>query len=339
MNAYIYLVILLVSFYVTYKLLINTYRQESESRLNRLNKKGKVINIHPKKALIIQLKNYHHEYIGIVIEYLLELNYNEIYIYETPQNKEWIEFFKSNKYGYPIYTTNSTGVEYDYVFYITLSEMYQTSIISNKKGGIIDGMIDKTKNKLNSEIEIFSLLSNNFGKKIKNYFNFNREILTLNKYRNNFYPEIEYFVINDMDHKEKIHDSISHILNLSLLSSFFANNNKKCLLTSKYKDSSSINYIFNSTTYLYNSNITIHNEIKITDLIKCFLYKKIILIDNDENNNILPSVLYLATSFNTPIYLSQNLYNKFPEYREFNLIPYSSDEHLYDLLKHSPINV
>jgi len=336
MIAYVYLITLLITFYFTYTLLYSIYYPSSDlNRLDRTDNNGTSINIIPKKGLIIQLHNYHNEYIGIAIEYFIKMKY-EIYIYQTPYNKEWITFFKANYIGFPIYITENLKETYDYVFYTTLTEMYQIKYLSDNIGGIIYKNISNDSLHKFNKIDMFSLSSSVNGTKIKNYFNLNKQILRSKQYKNNFYPESEYFIISDLDEKEKINDSINHILNLSLITTIFSQQKKKCLITSKHKDSSIINRMFNATTYLYKSNVIIHNEINVTDLIKCFMYKKIILIDSDQI--IFSPVLYLAASFNTPIYLNNKVYKKYPEYEEFNFIPYKSDEHLYELLEQSPTN-
>lgn len=300
---FIFLLFIHIKYFNDYKLNCNNYKSMN-------------------KALIIENNNYHYECLGIGIEFL-STKYTNIDVYlkyynESDDAKKWFTFFVENyKNKINLNLISCINSDYEYIFNTTLITT-DHKIYSQKYGGLIHC------NNCDEENANFIIKYNNYDAYslsklikyvpvIKNYFTLYHN--NLHSYNNDFFPNINYFIITSYPQVN------------------FNNLNNILLLLDK-----KIIYSSRSIPEIEYSNILLHQNIDTNNLIKCLLYKKIIFYIKNDSNFYLDrtsGILHLAISFNTPIYIPRKLYNIYPEYHNFNFIPFDSDNHLISLLRYN----
>ena len=300
--------------------------------------KVKVIIEKPKerilrRCIMIELSDYHYEYIGIALEYLIRNRYDIIELYlpgkHISNNEEWITFFKNNYYKYEIKIVDTINGKYDYAFFTTMIYQNKIHVDANKFGGIIHNndnesikyMYDYSNSNIFDFFSISPLIKNTV---ILNTFGLRFNIKLNPLYENNFYSDIDYFMVGDINK-----------LDLDALKNIFNKINKKCLFISKYrKDNFLVKTKKSIIDYFYESNVIELMDVHPNDLIKCFTYKKGIFIPkaNDYNTSKSSRMIHLSVSFNTRLYLPTNIYNIYPMYHSFDFISYDSIPKLVELL-------
>jgi hypothetical protein len=277
------------------------------------------------KALIIENNNYHYECLGIGIEFL-STKYSDIDVYlkhynESDDAKKWFAFFEEN-YKNKINLNLISCINYNYSDY---EHIFNTTLItadhkiySQKYSGLIHcNNCDKEnidfiiKYKDYDAYSLSSLIK--YVPVIKSYFTLYPN--NIHSYNNDFFPDINYFIVTSYAQ-----------INFNNLNNILLLLDKKLIYSSR------------SIPKFEYSNILPHENIDTNNLIKCLLYKKIIFYVKDDSHFYLDrtsGILHLASSFNTPIYIPRKLYNLYPQYHNFNFIPFNSDDHLISLLRYN----
>jgi len=358
MNEYLFTISILIGLYVFSRLINNDYL--TWSKIKSVDDTQSII-VEPKpkyikKGIIIELNNIHYEYIGIAIEYFLKNEYESVDLYLPKHllenSNEWINFFTTNyKFKIKLNLVEKFICKYDYAFYITLLDEPKLYVDAYKYGGILYENSENTLKYMlnNKHIDQFSMTPLiQTDKYIMNYFSVDLTIKVNPMYVNNYYPEINYFILDDNENP----------MNISKIKEIFTKLNKKWLYISKkksiylytqvsdvltpyFKSHNEIwaSYLNTPSTILssfINTNITEIINIHPTALIKCFLHKKCIYLPdktNSKNQHITSRLFQLGASFNTPFYLPKTILDNYPEYNNFKFIPFNTDNNLFYLLE------
>lgn len=354
MNEYIFTLSILIGLYV-FSRLINNNNLILSNIKSVDDTQSAIVPVKPKyikKGIIVEISAIHYEYIGIAIEYFLKNGYESVDLYLPNQlleyGNEWITFFTINyKFKIKLNLVEKCRGKYDYAFYITLLDEPKLFVDSYRYGGII---YDNSENTLkyminNKHIDQFSITPLIQSEKyIMKYFIAELTLKVNPMYINNYYPEVNYFIVDDSENP----------MNISKIKNIFTKLNKKWIYISKNKPTDLYTQVSNVLTpYLKSQNEMLSSylntpstilssfvssnmiesfNIHPTALIKCFLYKKCIYLPNTISNNT-SRLFYLGASFNTPFYLPSTILDKYPEYNNFKFIPFNTDDNLFYLLE------
>ena len=358
MNEYIFTLSILIGFYVFSRLINND--NLTWSKIKPIDDTQSVI-VQPKpkyikKGIIVEINTVHYEYIGIAVEYFIKNGYESVDLYLPKHlldySDEWINFFTIN-YAFKIKLNlvEKFRGKYDYAFYITLLDEPKLFVDAYKYGGII---YDDSENTLkymlnNKHVDQFSMTPLvQSSKYIMNYFHVDLSVKVNPMYINNYYPEVNYFIVDDSENP----------MNISKIKEIFTKLNKKWLYISKNKSTDLYTQVsdvltpyfkshnemlssyLNTPSTILSSFINTHMiesiNIHPTALIKCFLYKKCIYLPNTTNNKNqykTSRLFQLGASFNTPFYLPKNIKDNYNEYNNFKFISFNTDDNLFHLLE------
>lgn len=266
-----------------------------------------------KKSLIVQICNYHYECLGIAINYVEKhTKSKEIDIYFPAKESDYIQFMRHNFDNLKLnYVRNLQTTNYDLIFFMT----------SHDANHFIEACM-KPHNIQASKMVCISHITNLRHEYITNmsltplcafpileFPLFKSSVRTF--YSDSFYPEIDLFYTGDPLRA-----------NFEALNNCLVSKNKKLLFIS-----------YNKIDNVY-SNIVSVSNIHETDMIRCFLYKKAIFWPRENTwytIDRIGGIIHLAVSFQTPLYILDEVYKYYKQYK--NLIPFnkSSDDILQTL--------